>query len=1439
MQNQLHEYLKRINLNEDYIQVFESAEITNVILDKETKKLLIDITIDNLFDPHIYKELTEKKNALGNTSITFKLTNKPNDALITEYYKYFIDVCYKGVITDVLKSLFVELYNDRLTISVTSSLIQETLDALKGVLEKSFSKIGLPYPIDVVYNSTEELDNMKKIIEEENKTVKENLISSQPSFASEAKYEPNRDFYKKEFVKVPLDEITNDSTRVETEGRVFSLEVKTTKNGFKIFTFYVTNDKSSLVVKARETKSISLELLNTIEEGDYLRLKGGIIYDTYLKDYVFDPYQIAKFEYKNEITDNAPEKRVELHLHTKMSAMDGVTYVQDFVKRAAEWGHKAIAITDHASTQSFPDAQEAAEGKDIKVIYGMEGYVCDNIRKPAINPKHVNLKSATYVVFDLETTGLSSHYDKITELGFVKVKDGMIIDTWQQFVNPLQRLHPIISNKTNITDDMLISQPTIDQLLPKILEFIGDSILVAHNGTFDLGFLDEAFLLNGYPKLSNPLIETIDLAHCIFPQLKRFSLGAICKNFGIKYDEDSAHRADYDARVLADLFSNMLEKLSEMGVEYHDDLNALSPENTYLKERPYHMNFLCKNETGLKNLYKMLSLASTEYIADYPIIVKGKIEQFREGLLVGAGCFNSEVFEIAQTKSFNELKEIIRFYDYIEVQPLENYSWLLKTERLLTEDRLKHIVVDIIKAAKEENKLIVATGDVHYLDPKDKIYRDIFIVTNSVGNKPHPLCDSRYPDALYSPEQHFRTTQEMLDCFSFLNNPDLEKEIVITNPNIIADQIEVIKPIKKILRTPKLKGIDTDVEIRNMCESRAHELYGEQLPDLVKERMEKELTNIIKNGYSVIYYLAYRLVNKSNTDGYLVGSRGSVGSSFVASLCKITEVNPLPPHYLCPECHHVEFFTDGSVRSGFDLPEKACPECGHIMNSNGQNIPFETFLGLNCDKVPDIDLNFSRDYQAKAHDYTKVLCGEKNVFRGGTVSKVATKTAYGYAKGYFEKHNLEYPSSAELKRLATGCEEVKRTSGQHPAGIIVIPDELSVYDFTPIQYPADDTSNAWITTHYKYDYLHEDVLKLDILGHLDPMALKMLRDLTGVDPETIPMNDPEVYALFTGLTGLNVQPYDVLNDIGTSGIPEFGTNFVKGVVQECKPNKFSDLVQISGLTHGKEVWQGNAQELIRSGKLSLMQVIGCRDDIMTDLINFGMEKIEAFKIMEFVRKGKPNKEPDKWAKIKQQMIDANIPDWYIESCHKINYMFPKAHAVAYVVMALRVAWFKVHYPIEYYAAYFSVRCDQFDVSVMIKGHEAIKDKVKELRAAISSKTNASTDGELHETMELALEMTARGYKFNNISLEHSDATRFVIDKEHNALYPPFITLKGLGEAAAQSVVEARNEKPFISKNDLSNRTRLTQTNIKNLEELGALDSLDSSDQLAFHFDFDQ
>ena len=1247
-----------------------------------------------------------------------------------------------------------------------------------------------------------------------------------------------------------IDNINQKSDHVDFSAKVFSVEVNEYGDSKKLSIGLFDNDGGAIYANCYQNASINDSVVAEMQKwGTNVRVRGAAYYDEYNKTMAIKAHFIDLLPPDEIEKDTTEMKRVELHLHSNMSTMDGINHMMDYALYAKAMGHTAMAITDHAVVQGYPDAQAAGKKTGLKMLYGVEFYMVDDKLNYIKNPSPIELNKASYVVLDLETTGLNCYYDRIIQFGGVKVEHGMVTESLSVYINPERPLPKKIVQVTGITDAELEDKPTIDKAIHTILDFLGDSVLVTHNADFDFSFLQQTLLRLGMPLLKNPVIDTLSLSRYLFPESKSHRLGSLCRNMEVAYNEDEAHRADYDARVLNDVWMPMLVLLTKKNHHLkHSDLANLETPIKLLKHiRPTHVIVFAKNREGLKSLYKLVSYSHIDYLAEVPKIPRREIENLRENLIIGSACFNGEVFRTACNYGDDYLKMVMAFYDYIEIQPLENYSYLINMGEMDKEELLMHLN-DIVRCADEIGKPVCATGDVHYLTKKHKIFRDVYISAKGIGGVPHPLnpyARSRMAP-FENPDQHYRSTKEMLQCMSWLGE-EKAYEVTVTNTNRIADMIEPIMPVPNDkLYTPTIENCEN--MLRDMCFDKAHELYGDPLPEYIQDRLEKELNGIISNGYSVIYYIAHKIIKKANEDGYIVGSRGSVGSSFVATMSGVTEVNPLPPHYRCPKCKHLEWTkeTMPEYRSGYDLPDKKCPVCGADLVHDGQDIPFETFLGFNAEKVPDIDLNFPGDYQSKAHDYTKELLGENNVFRAGTIETVADKTAFGFVRGYFErkfmsegmkeedaKRNVNLIPKAKVAFLASGCVDVKRTTGQHPGGIVVVPTDHEVYDFTPVQYPADDIDSNWKTTHFDFHSIHDTILKLDLLGHVDPMALKMMSDLTGVKLTDIPMNDKKVLSLFSSAKALGMD-HDYFNSkTGALLLPEFNTEFVRGVLEETRPQSFSDLVIISGLTHGTGVWEGNAKELVTKQEKSLQDVIGCRDDIMTYLIGKDIPSNIAFMIMEDVRKGRGLK--DEYLEI---MKAKKVPDFYIESCKKIKYMFPKGHAVAYVTMAVRVGYFKIYYPLEFYATFFSVRSKQYDIHTMIKGKDAIISKIEELRTRqrVSNEKLSPKEQEQLKTLINALEMVQRGYKFSNIDLYRSDALNFVVDYETKSLIPPFITIDGLGENNAITVVEARKEGEFFSKEDLLRRTKLTTTNVQDLADMGVLDSLNESDQLSL-FDF--
>ncbi len=1329
--------------------------------------------------------------------------------------------------------------NDILYIEVLNEIQLSQIKHLYKEFDKYFHKFGIDIGFEAVIDTNneqyisiqKEMDSLNEVVVNEQTFMN----TEQPVTVEKPKYRS----YKKEYFSITIDEINSDVKDVMIQGYVFKVETRKVKSGKTILTMFITDYTNSIVVKKFVNADANgQEELGLIGKGNkWVRIKGNVEYDSFAKDTVIMARDMEVIPSPQVRVDNAPVKRVELHLHSKMSAMDGINNISEYIERAAYWGHDAIAITDHGNVQSFPEAQMAASRNKMKMIYGVEMYMVDPEIKAVYNTADRSLKDITYVSFDLETTGLSIIDDDITEFGGVIYEKGQEVARLQSLIKPNKMISSKITQLTNITNEDVSHAPTIQEFIPKILEFFGDHVLVAHNAKFDVGFLNEVLVRYGYPKISNPVIDTYPLAIKSLPDCKGYSLGQVARYYKVPYDGSVAHRADYDADVLASVFNMMIHDLMSRGMETIDDFNNIPCDYAYKVVRPSHMCVLAKNKLGLKNMFKLVSESNTTYFNKVARIPRVKLEEYREGLLFGSGCYNSEIVDIALTRSIEELKQAVKFYDYIEILPYDIYQYFLERGRVDTKEELVRALRRIVDVAKEEGVMIVATGDVHYLDQKDKIFRDVFTCNAKIGlgGALHPLTDRRDPTA-WTPDEYFRTTQEMLDSLPYLTESEAY-EYTVVNTRKIADMIDGdFNVVHDKLFTPHID--QADEKLRELCYDNAYKQYGNPLPELVEKRLAKELDNIIKHGFGVIYYISHLLVKKSNDAGYLVGSRGSVGSSFVATMADISEVNPLPPHYYCPHCQYSEFLEEGVIANGYDLVDKDCPKCGKPLKGDGHNIPFETFLGFNADKVPDIDLNFSGEYQPQAHAYTKEIFGESHVYRAGTISTVAEKTAYGYAKGYAELMGKEATiRAAELERISRGCTGVKRTTGSHPGGIIVIPETMDVYDFTPYQFPADDLSSEWKTTHFDFHAIHDNVLKFDILGHVDPTVIRMLQDLTGVNPKDIPTNDQKVMSLFTSTEALGIDLSQISCKTGALGLPEFGTKFVRGMLEQTKPKSFSDLVIISGLSHGTDVYLGNAETLISSGTCTLSEVIGCRDDIMVYLIEKGVPNKDAFDIMEFVRKGKATAVfPQK--NYEELMRENNVPDWYIESCKKIKYMFPKAHAAAYVLSAIRVAWWKVYYPREYYAVYFTTRCDAYEIQTLIAGKDAIYTRYNQLLTLKQQGEKISNKEEaLIQMFELAIEMHERGYYFSNINIDTSLSTRFSLDQtDDRAILPPFTSVDGLGEAVGDSVIEARQVREFLSKEDVIKRTKLNNTQVDFLSRIGVFDHLSEENQLSL-FDF--
>ncbi len=1337
-----------------------------------------------------------------------------------------------------------------------------------------------------------------------------------------------------------IKDIMGEENNVTVEAYVFGVEeFVSSKSKFQILTLKISDKTDSIMAKifTREEDEFN-KYKGSIKENKWYRFRGYIKNDVYAKELVFNIRDIEEIPSKDEkFEDNAEEKRVELHAHTMMSQMDGVTkfdldkHTCELITNAINAGYRAVAVTDHNGCQAFPICYEIIKNHNKKVedpnkrfkgLFGSELTLVDDTVNIVVRPVTLPLKGTSYVVFDTETTGFNAGgKDQMIEIGAVKIKDGEIIDRFDELIDPGVPLPSKITEVTHITDEMLKGKDNEENVTKRFLEWTQDNVMVAHNAKFDISFIEMAMKKYNLGEFKNTVIDTLELSRVLDPDHNRHSLSALVKRYEVPFDENAHHRADYDAEGTAYVLHKMLERVISMGHKTINDLENLIPKDEIYKfGRTYHFNILVKNKVGLKNLFKIVSLANTTYLYKTPRIPRSELSKLREGLLIGSGCSQSEIFVNAKSKDSEELTNLINFYDYVEVQSPEVYGHLLQTGDFSSSIELQNHLVKIVNAVKDAGKLIVATGDVHHFFRDDKIYREIIVRQRVPGGGRHPLYKSEIKEI---PSMHFRNTEEMLNDFSFLVE-DLSKEIVITNPNKIVDMVEEFEVIPDTNGTPfspRVKSddgksyLDCPRVVTDLVYERAQSWYGESLPINIEERIAKELYGdivyktcrenilndtieddpnlerkifdevhrviyagidtvkflvkenlkkhwkeedgeltdesldkklkkslggIIGGGFDPIYLIAQRLVKHSNDEGFLVGSRGSVGSSFVATMMGITEVNPLPAHYRCIKCQKSYFQDENgedlskTYSCGIDLPDRLC-ECGEKLYKDGQDMPFATFLGFNADKVPDIDLNFSDLNQASAHEYTKVLFGVDNVYRAGTIGTVAEKTAFGFVKGYAEDKGLIL-RSAEIERLAIGCTGVKRTTGQHPGGIVVVPDYKEVYDFTPFQFPADDATSAWRTTHFGYHSIEECLLKLDILGHSDPTQLRMIQDLTKMDVSKVPLDDKETMSIFSSTKALGVTTDQILCPTGTLGIPEFGTNFTIGMVDEIKPTTFAELIKIAGLSHGTDVWLGNARDLCTPDengeiKVPFKDTIGCRDDIMVYLMQQGVEPIKAFKIMEFVRKGKASKpkEKENWENFKQIMIDNKIPDWYIESCHKIKYMFPKAHAAAYVISAFRIAWFKVHMPVYFYASWLTSKATDFEIETMVKGYDGIKKRIEEILQKGYDATNKEQG--LLECLKVCLEATARGIKFLPVDLYDSNATTWGVYDE-TSIRPPFSAVDGLGDTVAKNIVKERENGKFVSIEDLQIRGKVGQTIIERFRNMHVLDSMPESSQLS-------
>ena len=1464
MSKPFFEVFPTLKLNDDLWLLFEAAKVTKVVTNSNRDYIRVHLKSRHLIQKeHIYQvEQCLKDQLFARSRIQVKILEQYElseqytpENLMREYYdSLLLELNERSVVERNMLQNGEYSFEDGniLLLKMTDTIVAQgkrdsLTQYLTGVFEDRFHR---PIEVRVVFEEPKDSKlkyNEEKLrmevdaIRQQRKAIREEKEQKRQENQKEKEKKPeNRSFfsakrrqpadasliYGRDFDDEPIElsQVVTEMGEITIHGKVISFDTREIRNEKTIVMYAVTDFTDTIMVKMFVRNDQLPDILAEIKPGAFLKIKGVTAIDKFDRELTIASVtgirKISDFTQSRQ--DTAPEKRVELHCHTKMSDMDGVSEVKDLVKRAHDWGHKAIAITDHGVAQAFPDANHYIETLDkddpFKVIYGVEGYLVDDLTDVAVNEKGQSL-DGTYVVFDLETTGFSPIRDKIIEIGAVKVENGKITDKFSTFVNPGVPIPFEITRLTSITDQMVMDSPGIETVLPQFLEFVGDAVLVAHNASFDVGFIEQNMRYqNLMPDFTS--VDTVALARMLLPTLSKFKLNVVANALNISLENH--HRAVDDAGATAEIFVKFVEMLHDRGIYDLTKLNHLGSQNeNVIKKLPtYHVIILACNEVGRVNLYTLISKSHLEYYARRPRIPKSVLSKYREGLLVGSACEAGELYQaLLNEKSDARIAKIVSFYDYLEVQPVGNNRFMIESDRVSnvnSVEDIRNLNRRIVKLGEQFGKPVVATCDVHFMDPKDEIYRRII------------MFGKGFEDADNQAPLYLHTTEEMLEEFSYLGSAKAE-EIVIDNPQKIADMCRKISPIRAGKFPPVIENSDQD--LRDICYNRAHEIYGENLPPIVEARLERELNSIISNGYAVMYIIAQKLVWKSNEDGYLVGSRGSVGSSFVATMAGITEVNPLSPHYLCESCHYVDFDSPEvkayAGRAGCDMPDKLCPNCGKPLKKMGFDIPFETFLGFKGNKEPDIDLNFSGEYQSKAHKYTEVIFGAGQTFRAGTIGTLADKTAFGYVKKYYEERGI-HKRNCEIDRIVLGCTGIRRTTGQHPGGIIVLPFGEDINSFTPVQHPANDNDTDIITTHFDYHSIDANLLKLDILGHDDPTMIRMLEDLTGTDATKVPLDEPKVMSLFKSTEALGIKPEDIGGcPLGCLGIPEFGTDFVIQMLQDTKPQTFSDLIRISGLSHGTDVWLGNAQTLIEEGKATISTAICTRDDIMTYLIGMGLESEQAFTIMESVRKGKGLK--PEW---EEEMTAHGVPDWYIWSCKKIKYMFPKAHAAAYVMMAYRIAWYKIYEPLAYYAAYFSIRASAFSYELMCMGQERLEYYMEEYRKRWDTLSKKEQD--TYKDMKIVQEMYARGYEFMPVDLYRAKAHRFqIVD---GRLMPALDTIEGLGDKAADAVVLAARDGKFLSKDDFRSRTKVSATVIDLMSDLGIFGDLPQSNQISL-FDF--
>lgn len=1438
---------------------FCEAKLEEVKFSKKLNAVIISATSDNnipLYDIEDFEKRACKEYELNSFKIDYKYIGNDNEItlkniqniilIITKKYEYtkkIFENCKINIDngSKIIEIVLAKKFADFLVIKKIDKYINKCIDIEYGsgytvvikddpnIVNNDENNIAVIKLDDLVSRKSNEQQVTPTVVSPQVKNTSENKFPIRQKLTPEEKEErklakmpqPENVIYGINITtteKIKVENINTNYERVCFDGEIFKVDSRELKSGKILLTLDVTDYTSTIACKLFLDKEKYEEVEKKLTKGAFITVQGRPQFDTYAKELgiMVNNINTAQAPEKETRMDNAQEKRVELHLHTQMSAMDGVSAASDIIAQAVKWGQKAIAITDHGVAQSFPDAihyitgkfgklvkkekgypttQEIVDAAPIKVIYGVEGYLTQDVEPFEEIPD-------TYCVFDLETTGFNPKLEKITEIAVCKVRNGEIIDEFSTFVNPEKSIPKNVQELTHITDDMVKDAPTIEEILPKFLEFTKDTILVAHNAKFDISFIShfaKELKLEFKPKV----MDTLVIARELYTSVENHKLGTLAEFLGITLE--GAHRAINDTRATAKVFLRMLEDAKKKGINELGYMYSEIEEDS--KKLPYyHIIILAKNYVGLKNLYRLISYSHVTYFNKRPRIPRSLLNRYKEGLIIGSACERGELYQsIFENQDEEKIENIAKYYDYLEIQPLGNNQFYIDQGKLKSQEDLININKKIVELGEKLNIPVVGTCDVHFLNPEDEIYRRII------------MAGQGFSDADKQAPLYLRTTEEMLKEFEYLS-PEKAYEIVVTNTNKVADLCDRISPISDEKCPPHIDGCEDT--IKDIAMTRAHELYGENLPEIVSERLEKELDSIIKNGFSVMYIIAQKLVWKSNEDGYLVGSRGSVGSSFVANMTGITEVNSLKPHYRCPNCKYSEFL-DYGVKNGFDLPDKDCPKCGHRLDKDGMDIPFETFLGFNGDKEPDIDLNFSGEYQAKAHRYTEVIFGKGTTFKAGTIGTIADKTAYGFVLKYLEERNKTM-LSPEINRIAQGCTGIKRTSGQHPGGIIVVPKGREIYEFCPVQHPADDPHSDIVTTHFDYHSIDKNLLKLDILGHDDPTVIRMLQDITGIDPKKIPLDDKETMSIFSSTKALKVTKEQINSEVGTFGIPEFGTKFVRGMLVDTKPTTFEELIRISGLSHGTDVWLNNAQTLIEEGTCTLSDAICTRDDIMIYLIDKGLPPNPSFKIMESVRKGKGLSEEQE-----ALMREHDVPDWYIDSCKKIKYMFPKAHAAAYVTMAFRIAWFKVHIPKAYYAAFFSIRADDFDSDFMLRGKDVVKSKMMEIDNLGNNAGNKEKN--MYPILEIVLEMYERNIEFLPVDIYKSDATKFLVEKD--GIRPPLSSLTGFGEVDANKLVEARKEEKFTSIEQMAGKARIGKVAVETLQKAGCLNGMPRSEQL--------